>query len=183
MSDSSPSLNRAKLADWGMTALVVGLLLWAAFAFMQPSQLEQLANAPAPAFRLKTAGGEVVGPGDYEGKVILLDFWATWCTPCFRQMPAVQQVADDHPDDLVVLAINVDDPTDDRRELMREFLEKAGIDVDPLLDDGSVSTMYGIESIPALVVIRPDGTVYWASSGVHDREVLEERIAEAQEDG
>ncbi len=161
----SRKLNRARIADWAMMAVVVSLLLWAAFSTFQPSPLEQLEGEPAPAFKLKTRSGEVVGPGDHDGEVVLLDFWATWCEPCFEQMPILETVLQERQD-LVMLRVNVDEPSADREAAIDSFLEEAGVDGDTLIDTGTVAAMYGVDTIPALVLIDPKGVVRWTSSGV-----------------
>lgn len=176
----SPKLNKTKLADWAMMAVVVSLLGWAAISTFRPSPLEQLVDNPAPAFKLKTRQGEVVGPADHEGKVVLLDFWATWCDPCFKQMPVLAEVEEEVGDQMVVLPVNVDDPSADRESAIDAFLEEAGTDRDTLLDTGTVANMYGVESIPALVIIGPDGVVRWTGAGVTARERIVAEVEAAQ---
>ena len=64
---------------------------------------------PAPGFKLTTLNGSQVSLTDYHGKVILLNFWATWCVPCRREMPGIQQLWEHIKDrDFVVLAVSED---------------------------------------------------------------------------
>lgn len=184
-SSTSPKLNRAKLADWAMMIVVGGLFLWAAVSTFQPSPMEKLVGNPAPEFKLKTRQGDVVGPGNYEGKIVLLDFWATWCQPCFKQMPIVAEVEEEVGDDLVVLPVNVDDPSVDRESAIDSFLEEAGTERDTLIDTGTVAAMYGVDSIPALVLIGPQGKVRWTGAGVtaRDRIVAEVEAARGGDGG
>lgn len=175
---SVPSKSRARtarLVDGGLLLLVVGLLLWAVIGNNR-SGLGQLAGEPAPPFKLKTMSGAVTGPPDHVGKLVLLDFWATWCNPCFKQMPAVHEVMQEY-DDLVVLPVNVDEPSVGRAEAMKKFLQHAHVDLDSLIDDGSASALYHVETIPALVLIDPQGRIAYASSGVHTAKELSARIA------
>lgn len=167
--------KRARIIDAVLMIVLVLGGLWLVFGRGSGS-VSELVGAPAPAFKLRTVAGEVVGPSTYEGRVVLLDFWATWCNPCLRQMPAIEQVAHEHPDDLVVLAVNVDVESDGRRAAMARFLEQAGLELDSLLDDGAVQSMYGVTSIPTLVVIDREGTVTYASSGIHTFNQLDARI-------
>lgn len=68
-------------------------------------------RAKAPNFTLRTLSGERVKLSDYEGKVVMLSFWATWCAPCKQELPVLQKLLDKHGEDgLAVLAVNIDDP-------------------------------------------------------------------------
>jgi thiol-disulfide isomerase/thioredoxin len=174
MSETSKSsgLNKAKIADWAILAVIVSLLGWAAISTFHEAPLRQLVGEPAPAFKLKTRSGDVRGPVQYQGHVVLLDFWATWCNPCFRQMPILAEVEEQVGDELVVLPVNIDEPSANRKSAIDAFLKEAGTERDTLMDTGAVSGMYGVETIPALVLIDPDGIVRWTGSGVTARERL-----------
>jgi len=65
----------------------------------------------APDFSLRTLTGDRVKLSDYRGKVVVLNFWATWCAPCKQELPVLQKLLEHHgKDGLVVLAVNIDDP-------------------------------------------------------------------------
>lgn len=69
------------------------------------------AGPKAPSFSLRTLQGKRIKLADYEGKVVLLSFWATWCAPCKQELPILQRLLDKYGDEgLEVLAINIDDP-------------------------------------------------------------------------
>ena len=69
------------------------------------------AGPKAPDFSLRTLEGKRIKLSDYEGKVVLLSFWATWCAPCKQELPILQRLLDKYENEgLVVLAINIDDP-------------------------------------------------------------------------
>ncbi len=111
----------------------------------------------APAFALPSIGprGE---PGPVfmlgKGRVTVLDFWATWCGPCLRAMPALEGLARRHPE-VDVVAINLDDAA-----AARALFDEAGWSKIRLLaDDGAVSKRYNVSSIPHSVVIDRDGIV------------------------
>ena len=88
------------------------------------------------------------------GKVVVLDFWATWCGPCVHALPHLQELATRHASDVEVLAINIDDA-----EAARALFARLGLTVALLADDGPTSQRYGVREIPHTVVIGRDGTV------------------------
>lgn len=149
--------------------------------FNDPGKTSTFETKPAPDFNLRSLSGEVVGPKSFGGKVVVLDFWATWCDPCRKQMPALQRVenAPEMKDKLVVLSINTDDPEPGRVELVEEFIKRNELTFDVLLDNGVVSAMYSISRIPTIVVINPRGVVTYARSGVMDEARLRELIDQA----
>lgn len=175
------SSTAARITDWLIMAIVVGLLGLAAWQFMGPSENEALIGEPAPAFNLKTLDGQVTGTSQHPGKVVLLDFWATWCPPCIKQMPALRALDEDPGLDgvLTILSINTDDDTPERDQLVGRFVESRGLRFPVLYDTGHVSKLYGVRRIPTLVLIAPSGEVTYSSTGVHSADDLRDRILAA----
>jgi len=92
------------------TRYALSLLLIGALALPFAAQAQD-AGPKAPDFSLRTLEGKRVRLSDYEGKVVLLSFWATWCAPCKQELPILQRLLDKYEKDgLAVLAINIDDP-------------------------------------------------------------------------
>lgn len=171
--------GRSNLIDIVIIVLVVGLFAVAFFA-PQPGSLDSFVGDPAPAFKLPRHGGGAASLGDYSGQVVVLDFWATWCQPCLRQMPRLRDAADIVGPDVAVVSINVDQATPNRSQAIDQFLERANVEIETLVDDGSVMAMYGIDTLPSLVVIDRAGTVSFASSGVHGTEDIVRAIEAAR---
>jgi thiol-disulfide isomerase/thioredoxin len=103
--------------------IIVGLIIFFADPFSTPTATEAdgtkvetgvietegaapRERRPAPNFVLADYDGKAVRLSDFHGKTVLLNFWATWCTTCEAEMPDMQRLAEEHPDDLVVLAVN-----------------------------------------------------------------------------
>ncbi|MCE9627108.1 MAG: redoxin domain-containing protein [Candidatus Eisenbacteria bacterium] len=147
--------------------------------FMQGSpEHSSMEGQPAQDFTLETlADSKPVKLSDLKGKVVLLDFWATWCGPCRRWLPIVAQAARDYADKgLVVYAVN-------ERETVpqvRKYLEQQKIDIPVLMDlSGTVGTNYRASSIPLSVVVGRDGNIVRVLLGLHDAEDLAEVLKEA----
>lgn len=139
----------------------------------------ELVGRVAPEFELPLVAGE--GAGNrvavraLEGQVVLLDFWASWCGPCRRSIPLINEIEARYGDRIHLLGVNVDtNLTPDRiREAHRDF----GADFPSLGDDRlEVQTLYGVSSIPTLVLIDRAGVVRWVDHGVPDVDEVTERI-------
>ncbi|MBA2662760.1 MAG: TlpA family protein disulfide reductase [Bradymonadaceae bacterium] len=144
----------------------------------------QIEGSLAPNFGLpELESGRTVKLSDYQGKVVLIDFWATWCPPCRKQMPALQELLLDASvsDGLQILSVNTDENKPGRDQLVSSFLRTNGLTMTTLLDNGSASGLYRVSRIPTLVVVRPDGVVHHVSSGVHDADTLRQIIAKAHQ--
>ena len=110
----------------------------------------------APAFALPAIGsGGALGEkrGIAPGKIVVLDFWATWCKPCIVALPKLERMQREHPD-IEVVTINLDDAA-----AARALFDRDGYTMQLLADDGSVSERYNVTSIPHTVVIDRAGMV------------------------
>ncbi len=135
------------------------------------AKLEQAIHAerqagPAPAFTLKDRAGRTVSLTDYAGKVVFLNFWATWCAPCREEMPSLGELARTiDPANTVFLAVSVDDGW----EPVNQFFGRTPPPFQLLLDaDKAVSTRYGSSAYPESYLIGPDGTLLYKFVGARD---------------
>ncbi|MEW6253193.1 MAG: TlpA disulfide reductase family protein [Planctomycetota bacterium] len=117
---------------------------------------------PAPDFTALTVAGEKVKLSDYQGKLVYLDFWATWCSPCIEAMPSIQKVASGTKDDrFVILLVSVDD----KPGTVADFLKKRKKPLPGVVVHaergmkGELAKLYNIESVPTNFLIGPDGKV------------------------
>ncbi len=108
-----------------------------------------------PDFTLSDLDGKSVKLSDLKGKKVYLNFWATWCGWCEKEMPDIEKIHKENPD-LVILAIDVAEP----KSLVSSFLKERGLTFGSLLDsDGKVTDSYGIQGFPTSIFINTDGTV------------------------
>ena len=150
--------------------LVVSLLLWGAsaasaaevtaFPLTTPASAEE-----APRFTLEDLSGEKRSLDEFRGKVVVLNFWASWCVPCKREFPALKEL---HrrlgPRGLVVLAV-----AEDSRKRAAPFAAEMGLDFPVLIDRfGSVMADYNVVMLPTTVVVGRDGRVVGRAVGERD---------------
>lgn len=112
----------------------------------------------APDFQLEDTKGNKVSLSDLRGKIVLVNFWATWCPPCIEEMPSMERLNEVLAgDDFVMLAINTEE---NGRSVVPAFLEKTPYTFPILYDDkGVVQKSYGVFKFPESFIIRKDGTV------------------------
>jgi len=110
----------------------------------------------APDFSYTLADGSVHKLSELRGKRVLLNFWATWCTPCREEMPEFQQTAKANGDNLVVLAVNRNEAPD----VIATFGNEVGVTF-PLIANiaGDIGDRYGATSLPITYFINSDGTI------------------------
>ncbi len=113
---------------------------------------------PAPEFTLATLQGPSVSLSDYRGKVVLLNFWATWCPPCIWEMPSMETIYQRFKGrQFEILAVSIDKKGED---VVRPFVADYGITFPILLDpDSEVYKRYGLTGVPESFIIDKDGTV------------------------
>ena len=136
------------------------------------------ARAPRPAapdFSVAGIDGGTLNFEDYKGKVIFLDFWATWCGPCKMSIPHLIDLYEEYKDEgFVVLGVAVDRGG---MRAVKSFAEKMNIPYPVGLDDGRVAGLYGgIRSIPTAFVIDRDGLVQERVIGFRPKSDLEKII-------
>jgi thiol-disulfide isomerase/thioredoxin len=116
-----------------------------------------LVGKPAPDFRIDLLDGKKFRLADRKDKILILDFWASWCGPCLQVMPQVDAVAREFADrDVELIAVNLEETA----ERVKAALERLGLTMTVALDrDGRVAEKYGATSIPQTVIIGRDGKV------------------------
>ncbi|MFA7074500.1 MAG: TlpA disulfide reductase family protein [Endomicrobiaceae bacterium] len=114
--------------------------------------------ASAPDFTLQDLNGQKVSLSDFKGKVVFIDFWASWCPPCRQSIPAVEKLYDEYKnnENVVILGINLNED----KSSVSKFIEKQKMNYKVLLSDKKVISNYKISGIPAFFLIDQKGDMY-----------------------
>lgn len=182
--------RRGGIGGWIATAVVAAVLIGLIVAGW--SQRDRFASAEvgarAPGFELTTLDGDTTSLAAYDGQVVLLNFWATWCPPCVHEMPSMERLYTDLRErGFVVLGVSVDvDPgeadADGRVQgIVREYVDELGVTFPILLDpEGSVEDVYNVSGLPTTYVIGRDGRIEGRIVGARewDSEEYRRRIEE-----
>jgi peroxiredoxin len=133
-----------------------------------PPDTTSLAGRPAPSFNLPSLDGGSVTLSQLKGHVVVLDFWATWCPPCRKSLPHVQQVSQDpmlQKKGLKVLAVDLREP----KEKVQDFLNQNTYNFPVALDhEGAIAEKYLIQGIPTTVIIDDKGVIQRVFIGFGD---------------
>lgn len=153
-----------RLRGWLRAA--AALCLFAAPLALEAAELKALDAPPPSAFELKDLSGRSHRLADYRGKVVLINFWATWCEPCREEMPSIAKLANALAGSpFAVLAVNVDEP----EARIAKFLSAMPLDFPVLLDPGRALTKrWNVRILPASFVIDGDGRMRYAATGELD---------------
>jgi len=146
--------------------------------FQRSPEHEALEGQPATDFTLETlADSKPVKLSELKGRVVVLDFWATWCGPCRRWLPIVAQAHRDYAaKGLSVFAVN--EREDDAK--VQAYLDQQKLDLPVLMDrSGTVGSIYRASSIPLTVVVGRDGNVLRIMVGLHEADDLKDVLQEA----
>ena len=127
------------------------------------------AGKPAPAFRLQTFDGKKVSLDDFRGKVVLLDFWATFCPPCVAALPELQALhARNTPRGFAVVGVTVDD----RAALVQKATSRANVAYPILRATPEVWNAYRVNALPSLILVGRDGNIVRRYGGEADKAAM-----------
>ena len=160
--------RRPRRVDWGVLLLTALMAAVAGAAELPPlghSMNPVSPPLPAPTFSLPDMDGTEHELGSFRGKVVMLNFWATWCPPCRREMPSMQRLYDKYRDrGLVVVAVNQwEDP-----DLVFQF--SGGLSLTPefpiLFDrESRIAELYAVKGLPTTYLLDKDGNIRFQAIG------------------
>ncbi|MHC1738949.1 MAG: TlpA family protein disulfide reductase [Ignavibacteriaceae bacterium] len=114
-------------------------------------------DTKAPEFSLVSVDGKTVKLSDFKGKIVIVDFWATWCPPCRKGIPDLIAIQKEFPNDVVVIGVSLDRET---KSDVPSFVKNYGINYPIVYGDGKVDRSFGgIEAIPTAFVIDKKGNI------------------------
>jgi peroxiredoxin len=141
----------------------------------QPAQPAPQVGQPAPDFTLSDSTGSRVKLSAYKGKVVLLDFWATWCTGCKVEIPWYVEFQDKYrKDGLAAIGVSMDD---DGWKSVKPFLEEHKLNYPVVIVNQDLTTRYGgLPSLPMTLLIDRDGKIAESQAGMVDKNAFENKI-------
>lgn len=167
-----------------VSLIILGSLI--SFAFVSNQSTESKIDSfvqdgdsqlKAPDFALKSTTGKTIKLSDYKGKIVIVDFWATWCPPCRKGIPDLIDIQNKYKGKVVVIGISVDHEKTVKEVL--PFVKKYGINYPVVYSNDNVVNDYGgIESIPTSFIIDQKGNVVNRHVGLYPKYIYEEEIKE-----
>jgi cytochrome c biogenesis protein CcmG/thiol:disulfide interchange protein DsbE len=139
----------------GLAAVLAAALIWVVY----PTLEQRIVNAgdTAPDFKVVTDGGKTVSLSNFGGKLLVLNFWATWCPPCINEVPSLDAFQKEFKDKgVVVLGVSIDK----NEKLYKRFLDRFRISFETTRDpDANISAEYGTFQFPETYLIDSHGKV------------------------
>lgn len=151
-----------KLKTFATKSVLVGTLIASALLFSTTASALELGK-PAPDFTLKSITGENLNLTEQRGKIIVINFWASWCGPCRKEMPVLEKFYAKYQDlGVSVWGVNVEQ----ENQAGRDFLVDLNLTFPILFDaTNTISATYQVEAMPTTVIIDRDGLVRYAFKG------------------
>lgn len=133
------------------------------------------AGNKAPDFTAELIDGSSLALSDLKGKPVIINFWATWCGPCVREMPTFERLKEDFGDEIGIIAVNCGDDAD----TVKDFVDENGYTFPMALDENyEVAMLYPSNSIPYTVVLDANGKITHVSTGAYDADTMYDRYKE-----
>ena len=169
-------MNRAALSIGGLLTVLLVTVLMAGLG-RDPKHIDSpLVGKPAPEFTLKRAGtGEPIDLAAFRGKPVVLNFWATWCAPCWEEHPILNEASRAFGDRVQFLGVVFQD---DEAKILA-FLQQRGAAYPTVIDDrGKTAIRYGVGGVPETFILDASGTIVAKHDGPISAEQLQSYLAE-----
>jgi thiol-disulfide isomerase/thioredoxin len=168
-------ITTRSLSSFGIAVLFAGALLALAIPSLRPLFRSSAADASrAPVWELKDPDGKPVKSSDFDGKVVILDFWATWCPPCKAEIPGFIELQEKYGEKgLVVVGVSLDEHGSSK---VKQFMEEFGMNYPVVMGNIKMMEDFGGEGIPTTFVIDRGGKIVAKHVGFAPKEAFEKEI-------
>ena len=151
---------------WLMAVKVIAVLALVGVAVytMMPASASELKSydGVTPTLKLNTLQGSAVDLEQYKGKLVMVQFWATYCTPCRVEMPSMNRLQTKMGDDFVILAVDMGEDAEEVQQFVDEVKPEFTILMD---EDGSALAEWKVFAAPATFIVDPAGTIQYTMFG------------------
>lgn len=175
-------LHLRSVLTWFITLIALTAAIWVLISITgnnegQPATQRLSIGSHAPDFEGVNTNGEKIRLADYRGKVVVINFWASWCGPCVNEMPLINGVFQDHPDDVAVLFVNAGES----KGTIMEFLAAHQFEFPVLIDaTGKIAGAYSVTGLPVTYILDKNGVISQAIIGeIQNKQQLDNSIKEA----
>ena len=160
--------------------IALGVVLVIAFLVWPTGVPASNVRKTAPNFTLSDSKGTSVRLSDYKGRVVLLDFWATWCHGCKIEIPWYMEFQNKYKDKgLSVIGVSMDE---DGWKSVKPFLEEKKMNYTVVVGNADLAKLYGVDQLPVTLLIDRDGKIADSHAGMVDKNAFEKEIALLLED-
>jgi len=120
--------------------------------------VKKMENEGVPSFSAETIDGLKIDSVSRTGKVIIVNFWASWCGPCIEEIPSLVQLAEHFKDKIEILAVSNDEKIEDIRIFMKSFSKLKNSNIKIIWDrDRSIANLFKVQRLPESFIVKPDG--------------------------
>lgn len=140
------------------------------------TEAEMHVGMPMPEFGFVTCDGSEMTTAGLHGRPALINFWATWCPPCVKELPHFAQLAKEHGDSISVVGVSVDESA----QTVRKFLKRQELPYTLAWDGGGIAADLGINSIPVTIALDAQGNVAAVHRGYASPQMLNDLLRAAQ---
>lgn len=158
------------------TILMTAVLLGVSVSAYGQAAVNQTNNSQAPGFTLKDAKGRIARLSDYKGKVVLINFWATWCAPCQAEMPALVELQNKYrAQGLQIIGVTY---PPEQRSAVRRMMRRFKLNYPVLFGTRAMTDAYEIgEVLPTTLVVDRDGKIRERILGMLEPDEFKEKVA------
>lgn len=162
-----------RLLTIALLLLGMGLTSCGGASAPPPSAPSALSGKPLPAFKRTTLDGASIDTKALKGKVVVVKFFAEYCAPCQKTLPAAEALHKSHPD-IVMLGVS----EDERQSTARELVSRFQLSFPVVHDAGQIlAGRFRVTEMPATFIAGSDGTIQWVGDAEQDEDALERAIA------